>query len=699
MWGIGAVVVLVTILCAGLTIWDLYRKTMREASEEMANLGFVLAEQTARYVQVVDLLLQETQAHIHDLQIQTQEQFRHGLEGDATWQFLRERVVNLPQADALVLIDADGHLLNSSREGRSQRVDLSDSDIYMHFHASDDAGLYISRPIKSRVTGEWTIYLARRISGPDGAFLGTVAGALDVKYLVDFYRTISMHQSAAVTLLRRDGTVLARYPDTDRFVGMPVRAGSQWYGQAAAGGGSYISPGLRSGVPSIVSVNPLTNYELVIDASMHEQDALATWRQQLLYVMAGEFVAAFAFIMLFRIVGLQFRKQEQQNAALQQMTEATRISEARLRDYAKMASDWFWEQDAELRFVSITAGTPMIGPNDRPYVGKRRWEMVESDPNDERWRRHKADLAARRSFRDFRYERIGGDGHLHHISISGNPVFNSNGEFLGYRGTGRDITRDIEAAAALRSSKEQAEAANRAKSEFLANMSHELRTPLNAVIGFAELIRDHPFSSRDASCVDYARDIHASGRHLLDLINDVLDMSKIEMGHYTLRTECLDLQEIIRACTAMVAVRASEGQVAIEIADLAGVQLIGDRLALKQIVLNLLANAVKFTLPGGSVRIGVSSVDGEFALVIADTGIGVDEAAVPHLCDPFYQANASMSRAHGGTGLGLAICSKLLKMHGASLNIASRRGHGTTVSAIFPQQRVVRRLDARRALT
>jgi two-component system phosphate regulon sensor histidine kinase PhoR len=108
---------------------------------------------------------------------------------------------------------------------------------------------------------------------------------------------------------------------------------------------------------------------------------------------------------------------------------------------------------------------------------------------------------------------------------------------------------------------------------------------------------------------------------------------------------------------------------------------------------------VKFTLPGGSVRIGVSSVDGEFALVIADTGIGVDEAAVPHLCDPFYQANASMSRAHGGTGLGLAICSKLLKMHGASLNIASRRGHGTTVSAIFPQQRVVRRLDARRALT
>ena len=699
VWGVGVVVVLVTVLCAGLTIWDLHRKTMNESSEEMANLGFVLAEQTSRYVQVVDLLLQETQAHIRDLRIQTPEQLQERLVTDDAHRFLRGRMINLPQANALVLIDSAGRLLNSSREWPIQHVDLSNTDVYTYFRANPDDGLFISPPIKSRITGEWTIYLARRIAAADGTFLGTVAGALDVRYLVEFYRTISMHQNAAVTLLRHDGMVLARYPDTDRFIGTPIPTRSHWYAQVAAGGGSYLSPGLRRGTPSIISVNPLTKYDLVVDVSMRQSDALATWRQQFIFVASGEFVAAVAFIMLFWVVGRQFRRQQQHNAELQRMTETARTSEARLRDYAEMASDWFWEQDTDLRFVSITAGTPMIGPNDKPYAGKRRWEMVDSDPNDERWSAHKADLAARRPFRDFRYERIGNDGRLHHVSVSGNPVFNSEGEFTGYRGTGRDITRDIEAAAALRLSKERAEEAYRTKSEFLANMSHELRTPLNAVIGFAELIRDHPFGSKDARCADYARDIHASGRHLLDLINDVLDMSKIEMGHYKLRTECVDLQEVVRACSAMVAVRAREAQVSIEVADLGGVQLIGDRVALKQIVLNLLANAVKFTLPGGNVRISAAMSDEVLALAISDTGIGVDEASLPQLCDPFYQVDGSMSRTHGGTGLGLAICNKLLKLHDGSLRIVSRRGHGTTVTAIFPKERVAERLEVRRALT
>ena len=699
MWGIGIVVVLVTVLCAGLAIWGLYRKTTTEATEDMANLGLVLAEQTSRYVQVVDLLLRELQSSAQAESIQTRDEFTQRPGDEATHALLRKHMVNLPQANAFIIVDADGRVLNSSRAWPVQRVNISDSNVYTHFRASGDDELYVSEPVKSHVTGNWTVYLARRVSGPGGVLLGIVAGALDVKYLVDFYSTIGVPQGIRVTLLRRDGTVLARYPDSDGSVGSSVPSASEWYAEATAGG-AYESLGRRTGTPSIVSVNPLRRYPLVIDVAISRSEVLAGWIEEAGCIVCGEFVASIAFVMLFWIIDRQFRRQEQQNVEQYRIAEAARTNALRLRDYAEMASDWFWEQDAELRFVSITAGTPMIGPDDTPYVGKRRWEILDYNTDTEKWRKHKADLAARRPFRDFRYDLMGSDGKVHHTSVSGNPVFDDEGTFVGYRGTGRDITPDIEAAAALRQSKEAAEAANTAKSEFLANMSHELRTPLHAIIGFAELIRDHPFGAKDARCADYARDIHGSGRHLLDLINNVLDMSKIEMGRYVLNEENVDLDHVVRECTGMLTARAIERQVTIGSGDFYGIHLRADRLAVKQIVLNLLANAVKFTQPGGRVRIGASMApDGAFRLVVADTGIGIGESALPHLCEPFFQADASSSRAHGGTGLGLAICAKLARLHGGNLHIESRRGQGTTVSVRFPSERVVPRARVRRVLT
>ncbi len=679
---------LVTVICAVLTIWELHRRTIRQTNETMATLSLVLAEQTTRYVQVVDLLLQEIRLRVRHLGIETPEQFR-GLLGDKTTHaLLRERMINLPQANALTLVDATGHVLNSSRTWPTTLLDLSDTDVYAHIRATDDQTLIVSPPTRNRFTGDWTVYLARRISGPDGAFLGWVAGALDVGYLTDFYRSISGSKQLRVVLLRNDGLVLARYPDGGA-IGKQLRPDSPWYAQIAQGRGNYRSSGITSGDPSFVSVNALKDYPLAINVAVKQAEALATWRHQAELMIAGEVVVSSAFIMLFWLLGRQFRRQQRQNAILSRTAEVARNSELRLRDYAEMASDWLWEQDAELRFVSITPGTPMIGPNDKPYVGRRRWEMADGDTDDEPWRSHKADLDARRPFRDFRYTLVGSDRRLHHVEVSGNPIFDPAGAFIGYRGIGRDITHDIEAAAAMRAAKEEAEAASRAKSEFLANMSHELRTPLHAIIGFSELIRDHPFVQRDLRCVDYAKDIHASGRHLLDLINDVLDMSKIEMGQYRLREETIALGEVVRLCGAMLAVKAMEGQVSIQTADLAGIVLYADRLALKQIMLNLLTNAIKFTLPGGIVRIDASLLEGEFHLTISDTGIGVSEVALPRLSEPFYQADASRSRVHGGTGLGLAICRGLVRLHGGRLGIQSQRGQGTTVTVLLPLARVV----------
>ncbi len=255
-----------------------------------------------------------------------------------------------------------------------------------------------------------------------------------------------------------------------------------------------------------------------------------------------------------------------------------------------------------------------------------------------------------------------------------------------------DITDRRQVEVALMNAKEQAEAANRAKSTFLANMSHELRTPLNAILGFAEIIRDRIFG-RDAidRYSDYARDIHNSGRHLLDVIGDILDMSKIEAGRFELDEETFSASSVIRDCIAMVAGRAAAG--GIELVEQYGgalPEVVADRRAFKQVVLNLLSNAVKFTESGGRVAIyGERDVAGALLIRIADTGIGIPVDALERIFEPFQQADLSLGRRYEGTGLGLSISRSLMHLHGGSLELVSELGGGTVATIRMPTTRVL----------
>jgi signal transduction histidine kinase len=362
-----------------------------------------------------------------------------------------------------------------------------------------------------------------------------------------------------------------------------------------------------------------------------------------------------------------------------------------------MSSDWLWELDADLRF-SWTSDSPMTrAMRISGQLGKTPWQALAGDLNDPHWARLHADLAARQPFRDFRDQERDPSGQLHHVSINGNPVFDGTGDFVGYRGTGREVTAEVEAARQLELAKERAEAASRAKSEFLANMSHELRTPLNAVIGFSELIRDQLFGEIGANYVEYASEINTAGRHLLDMINDVLDLSKIEAGRFEFVDETVELGIIVRSCIGMMRPRATDGGVRLDNRLNQRIAVRGDARALKQIVLNLLSNAVKFTPKGGIVTVGTERTEEGLALVVADTGIGIDAAALQLLGQPFQQADAAIGRKFGGTGLGLAISRKLLVLHGGTLVIESTPGKGTTVRALLPRERVQTAVSVRTA--
>ncbi|MBT4041970.1 MAG: PAS domain S-box protein [Rhodospirillaceae bacterium] len=500
------------------------------------------------------------------------------------------------------------------------------------------------------------------------------------------------------------------------------------------------------------------------------------------------------------------------------LEEALRLSEARFQDFAEIGTDWLWEMDADLRYTYFSERAGQItGVLPDSALGKTRQQVVKADPNYEGWLRHEEDLKAHRPFRDYRYIYPHDDGRFLHWSVSGKPVFDSDGIFQGYRGTGTDITAEIEAQRraadlqqrfitavehmpvafalfdeedrlvhcneryrnlnkfetdpsqtgvtfedllrtqvnagaykglgadpeawiqnrleqhrnprgpieivhtdatfdlnehktgdgstliilvdttdrqeaerSLRQAKEEAEFADRAKSEFLANMSHELRTPLNAIIGFSQMLGmglHGDLNEKQSEQIGY---VVKSGEHLLDLISDILDISKIEAGRAELYEEAIRIDQVVTACVNMIKSKADENNLEITNvieADLP--TLHADVRVFKQILLNLLSNAVKFTAPGGQINIKAHlGEDGRLWIEVIDDGIGIAAHDLPKVLTTFGQVDSAMNRSHQGTGLGLPLATTLVELHGGGLELDSKVDMGTTARIWFPAERL-----------
>ena len=368
-----------------------------------------------------------------------------------------------------------------------------------------------------------------------------------------------------------------------------------------------------------------------------------------------------------------------------------RESDRRFRDFAETASDWFWQMDAE---------------NKLTYLSERFAEGLNMRPEDLRGKTFAdiglelfglnakiefAAIAERVPFRSVSLRYASKPGREQYWMISGVPVFNDDGGFIGYRGTGSNVTKEMLAKHALEDAKAQSELASRAKTEFLATMSHELRTPLNAIIGFSEIIKDRLFGTAIDRYAEYAADIFASAQHLLAIINDILDMSKIEAGQMDLHEENIAVSDVVESVVRLLSQKIDAAQISLTV-ETDNLPLIrADQRKLKQILMNLVSNAVKFTPPGGKVEI-LSSLDpnGDLSIEVRDTGIGMAAEEIPKALAAFGQVDSTLARKHEGTGLGLPLVKSLVEIHGGQFVLTSEPGRGTSAVVVLPKARVLR---------
>jgi len=368
-------------------------------------------------------------------------------------------------------------------------------------------------------------------------------------------------------------------------------------------------------------------------------------------------------------------------------------SRERFRHFARIASDRFWEMDRDLRFVStplMPEGDPIRHLGD--LSGRRRWEVSGLAPlAPGGWERHKADLEAHRPFRNFDVALTAPDGTVSYWSVGGDPVFGSDGEFQGYRGTSTNVSDRVRREQDLRqladdlaAAKSELEALNAQKDKFFSIIAHDLRSPFAGLIGVADLFRRGIVKASPEKLKEYGENMYASATRVNNLIEDLLEWSRLQLGGIKFEREKLDLAELAGDVVDHQEDQAAAKGVHLEGPPGAAMTAFGDRQALNSVLRNLIANAVKFTPSGGRVVVRLERAGDFIAVTVADTGVGMSPEKVARLFSIAENVSTPGTKGERGTGLGLVLCKELIERGGGTIAVDSEEGKGTQVRITVP---------------
>jgi signal transduction histidine kinase len=583
----------------------------------------------------------------------------------------------------LVILDADLSFVASSTGRASLMSQPGFNEFVERAQRADGRTLVIGRPLLSRRTGTWMVLASRRVGLSDRRSLVVAEMSLDA--FTDFYSAINLPRRTRIAVVAEDGTLISAEPRMPEQVGKKIVDPAEMAAAAAAGAMERTEPlGPEDGESSsIVSWRRIPGRPLFIAVAMSRDEALATWRHEAHFSLG--LLAGIAIVSGLLVVGLGRLVERRRHAE-----RAQQEAQARLNRGIEAMSDAFILFDAQDRVVMWNTKYVSFFPYlaEALYPGIAFEDVLDHTvrnaplglaPDElESWRRWRRE-GHRNPGKPF--EQVHADGRCFHTVIRKSD----GGETVVVI---REIGELKRAERAARLARDAAEQANRTKSAFLANMSHELRTPLNAILGFSDIIKSGMFGAH-ARYQEYAGDINAAGRHLLRLVNDILDLSKIESGAMELREGEVQLKTLIETCCELVRPRAREAGVHLSVQMPSGLPPIhGDELRLKQVLLNLLSNAVKFTPTGGSIGVAAErDAVGGTLLRVSDTGIGMQPEDIPVALQDFGQVDSSLARRFEGSGLGLPLSRRLAELHGGTLEIESAPDRGTTVTVRLPPWR------------
>jgi len=556
---VSALLILVLLAACTLALLRLREDALVGTEKHLSAIALTLAEQADRAVQGMDLVLDGVARLAVSQDVVDGATFDHTLSTRIVHEALLQRMIALPQVNALILYSVDGHLVNGTRFWPMPAVNVKDTDFFQKMIGEADRDLMITAPFQYKTDGKWTVFLIRKFRGPDRNAAGFLVAAIELHYFEDFYRSVSVGDDGTISLLRGDGVQLARYPPA------PTIGQNFLTTQPILGGGN--SGTLRGPSPSsfgkttmrVKAARRLKTYPLVMLVTLDEAVALGGW---------------------WNVV-------------------------------------WVLGLGTGACCVAILIAATAMG---------RRWQ-------------HREALSQERE------------------------------------------SRALAEAALMRERELSAENESRAKSGFLAMMSHEIRTPMNGVLGLTGTLLDTPLTQDQRKTVDAIRD---SGDSLLRILNDILDFSKLDSGRMELEASSFSPATLTQNPVSLLGPKAiAKGlKIVASCDDGLPEALLGDSGRIRQALLNLVSNAVKFTERGSvTIQANCPSRDEHTATVVwtvTDTGIGIPADRLGRLFGEFSQADASITRRFGGSGLGLAISRRLIEQMGGTIAVTSHPGQGST---------------------